>query len=250
MTLEVHLMGPVRLVRAGRLVRLGGPKQQAVLAVLALSAGRRVSTDRLVDLVWDDQPPASARRTVQSYVASLRRPPGVGTALEPSQNGYTLDVERGIVDLLAFEDQAVDLLADVELGPDDRAQQLADLLSTWETPLGGLRGSTRLTELAAPFEELRLQVIERLAEAQIAGTRAGDAVKMLESLVREHPTRENLWLRLASGLNRLGRRDAALDAIQRARESLREHLGVHPSALLSSLETRLLIDDGAPSVHR
>ena len=246
MTSVVHLMGTVRLVRDGQPVDVGGPKQQAVLAVLALSAGRRVSTDRLVDLVWDQNPPASARRTVQSYVASLRRVLGAGAALEPSQNGYTLNVDRGVVDLLAFEDRAAGLLGDVGLDPDDKAQGLAEVLSTWETPLDGLRGALRLGELAAPFEELRFQAVEGLAAAQIAGTRAGDAVKMLEALVREYPTRENLWLELARGLNRLGRRDAALNAIQRAREALREHLGVHPSALLSALETDLLTGQAEP----
>lgn len=243
MTLLVHLMGSVRLVRDGEPVAVGGPKQQVVLAVLALSAGRRVSTDRLVDVVWGENPPASARRTVQSYVASLRRALGAGAALEPSQNGYTLDVERSMVDLLAFEDQAAELLADVGLDIDDRAERLADVLSSWETPMDGIRGTSRLHELSAPFEELRCQAVEGLAAAQIAGTRAGDAVRMLEALVREYPTRENLWLELARGLSRLGRRDAALVAIQRAREALREHLGVHPSDLLSALETDLLTDD-------
>ncbi len=179
MSLVVHLMGTVRLVRNGQPVDVGGPKQQAVLAVLALSAGRRVSTDRLVDLVWDENPPASARRTVQSYIASLRRALGGGAALEPSQNGYALNVDRGQVDLLAFEDQAADLLGDAGLDPDNKAQGLADMLSTWETPLDGLRGTSRLAELTAPFEELRFQAVEGLTAAQIAGTRAGDAVKML-----------------------------------------------------------------------
>jgi len=246
MTLVVQLMGTVRVLRDGQPVDVGGPKPRAVLAVLALSAGRRVSTDRLVDLVWDENPPASARRTLQSYVASLRRALGAGAALEPSQNGYTLNLERGQVDLLAFEDTAADLLADTAPDPDDKAQGLADVLSTWEAPLDGLRGSLRLDELTAPFEELRLQAVEGLAAAQIAGIRAGDAVKTLEALVREYPTRENLWLELARGLNRLGRRDAALNAIQRAREALREHLGVHPSALLSALETDLLAGHAAP----
>ena len=219
MTHAVHLMGAVRLIRDEQPVDVGGPKQQAVLAVLALSAGRRVSTDRLVDLVWDENPPASARRTIQSYVASLRSASGVGSALESSQNGYTLKLDRSVVDLLAFEDQVAGLLAEVGLDPDDIAQGLTALLASWETPLDGLRGSPRLADLTAPFEELRLQAVERLVAAQIAGTRAGDAVKMLEALVREDPTRENLWLELARGLNRLGRRDAALKAIQRARES-------------------------------
>ena len=249
MTHAVHLMGAVRLIRDEQPVDVGGPKQQAVLAVLALSAGRRVSTDRLVDIVWDENPPASARRTIQSYVASLRSASSVGSALESSQNGYTLKLDRSVVDLLAFEDQVAGLLAQVGLDPDDIAQGLAALLASWETPLDGLRGAPRLADLTAPFEELRLQAVERLAAAQIAGTRAGDAVKMLEALVREYPTRENLWLELARGLNRLGRRDAALKAIQRAREALREHLGVHPSAQLAALETDLLVDDSELIAH-
>jgi hypothetical protein len=85
------------------------------------------------------------------------------------------------------------------LDPDDRAQGLADMLSTWETPLDGLRDASRVEELTALFEEPRLQAVEGLAAAQIAGTRAGDAVKTLEALVREYPTRENLWFELARG---------------------------------------------------
>lgn len=246
MALVVHLMGTVRLVDDGQRVNVGGPKPQAVLAVLALSAGHRVSTDRLIDLVWNDNPPPSARRTVQSYVAALRRALGTDAPLEPSQNGYTLNVDRGAVDLLAFEDRAADVLTDVHLDPDERALKLENVLSTWETPLDGLRGASRLAGLTAPFEELRLQTVEGLAAAQIAGTHAGDGVRMLEALVREYPTRENLWLELATGLSQLGRRDAALNAIQRAREALREHLGVHPSALLSALETDLLTEPSAP----
>lgn len=248
MPLAVRLMGSVRLLQDGQPVDVGGPKQQAVLAVLALSAGRGVTTDRIVDVVWDENPPASARRTVQSYVASLRSALGGGPGLEPSRNGYTLNVDRAEVDLLAFEDQATELLAEVGRDPDDIADRLAEVLSRWETPLDGLRGASRLRDLTAPFEELRFQAVDGLAAAQIAGTRAGDAVKLLEALVRENPTRENLWLELARGLNQLGRRDAALNAIQRAREALREHLGVNPSALLSALETDLLTDDVVRSV--
>jgi predicted ATPase len=101
--------------------------------------------------------------------------------------------------------------------------------------------------LTAPFEELHLQAFEALAAAQIAGTHAGDAVRTLEALVREHPTRENLWLQLAHGLARIGRRDMALNAIQRAREALRDQLGVHPSALLTDFEAELLAEPTEPS---
>lgn len=82
MALVVRLMGAVGVDRDGQLVDVGGPKQQAVLAVLALSAGHRVSTDRLVDLVWDENPPASAphrpvlRRVIASRIGCWR---GAGT---------------------------------------------------------------------------------------------------------------------------------------------------------------------------
>jgi DNA-binding SARP family transcriptional activator len=140
MALAVRLMGAVTLIRDGRTVSVGGPKQQLLLAVLALSAGRRVSTDRLIDSLWGEDPPATARRTVQSYIASLRRAFGSDAPLHPSQNGYALDIDRADVDLLAFEDTVTGLLAGAGgEAPNDIARELLDVLATWDTPLGSLR---------------------------------------------------------------------------------------------------------------
>lgn len=258
MAVTVRLLGPVSVVRDGQTIDVGGRKQRTVLGVLALSAGRRVSTERLVDLVWSEDPPASARRTMQSYLASLRGTLGSDAPLTSLQGGYALEISPDDVDLLWFESAVVAALRDVEIDPAAAAAALAGALGHWEVPFDGLRAGSRLGELAAPFEELQLQAVEGLAAAQIAGGQASDAVRMLEALVREHPTREHLWLHLARGLTVCGRRDAALTAIHRAREALREHLGVDPSERIIAVETHLLagtLGEGttalppAPSIH-
>lgn len=85
-----------------------------------------------------------------------------------------------------------------------------------------------------------MQAIEGLVTAQIGDGHAGDAACRLEALVREHPTRENLWLQLARSVAAMGRRDSALLTIQRAREALREHLGVDIAPRLKHDEVGLL----------
>ena len=111
-----------------------------LVGALALSAGRRVYRPIASSISCG----RSIRRRalaglVQSYVASLRRALGAEAALEPSQNGYALNIDRGRVDLLAFEDRATNCVTDVGLDPDVKADELATLLSTWETPLDGRR---------------------------------------------------------------------------------------------------------------
>jgi DNA-binding SARP family transcriptional activator len=74
---ELGLLGPVRAVRAGRELPLGGPRQRAVLALLVLEAGRVVPAGRLVEELWRGRPPLGAAKTLRSYVSRLR------SALEP-----------------------------------------------------------------------------------------------------------------------------------------------------------------------
>ncbi|NNE10747.1 MAG: hypothetical protein HKN41_00705, partial [Ilumatobacter sp.] len=224
----------------GRNVATGGPKQQLVLAVLALSAGAAVSTDRLIDLVWGDDPPRTARRTVQSYISALRAALGADAPLLARPGGYLLDVPRLQVDLLAFEDDVSGILARTNAVPEAKAVALERALANWRSPLELTPLPEGVAALIVPFEELRLQAVEALVAAQIDAGRAGDAVRRLETLVREHPTRENLWLQLARGLAALGRRDAALSTMQRAREQLREQLGLEPSETLRRYEQELL----------
>ncbi len=242
-------MGSLSVDSDGRAVAIGGPRQQLVLAVLALAAGTPVGTDRVIDLVWDDQPPRTARRTVQSYISSLRNSLGPDV-LSALPGGYRLDIPRRQVDLLSFEDEVGAVLARADVVPDATAAALERALSKWATPLELAKSTSSIAALVVPFEEVRLQAVEALVAAQIDSGRAGEAIRRLELLVRENPTRENLWLQLARGLAALGRRDTALQAVQRAREQLREQLGVEPSSALQKLEHDLLAGSGPGSDDR
>ena len=102
--MDLRLLGPVDARVDGRPVELGPPKQRAVLAMLALRAGRTVSADRLVEGLWGEQPPASATKMVQLYVSQLRRVlDGNGAQIVTRGRGYELQLADGEVDAIQFE---------------------------------------------------------------------------------------------------------------------------------------------------
>src|SRR5918995_7063411 len=106
--LDIRLFGPITAERAGETVSLGGPRQRAVLARLALAPGQVVTVDRLVDDVWAGDPPATAVNTLQSYVSLLRRALGDPNLLRREGPGYALTVDRGTLDATRFEDAVTD----------------------------------------------------------------------------------------------------------------------------------------------
>jgi DNA-binding SARP family transcriptional activator len=100
--LDVAVLGPLEVRRAGALVRMGGPKQQLMLGLLVAGGGRGVSVEVLIDGVWGEDPPGSARGVVQTYVSGLRG--GLGDVIRREGDGYRLDVGRSRVDAWRFED--------------------------------------------------------------------------------------------------------------------------------------------------
>ena len=129
--MEFATLGPLTVTVDGRPVRLGGPKQRAVLARLLLQANRVVPTDVLIEQVWGPEPPTNARATLQVYVANLRKALAAGTSADPSADtsaadgaprlvrdgsGYAIRAGVGELDLARFR----------ELGPEGR--ELAMLL--------------------------------------------------------------------------------------------------------------------------
>src|ERR671934_1329090 len=98
---QFSLLGPLAVSVRGEPVALGGQKRRALLATLLLEANRVVSRDRLIDALWGEDPPDTARNTVQVYVSQLRKllPEGM---LETAPPGYRLAVEPDTVDLFEF----------------------------------------------------------------------------------------------------------------------------------------------------
>ncbi len=227
--MQVRVFGGVAACDdAGEPLDVGPAKCQLVLAALAVEAGHPVPVSRLVELVWGEEAPRTAERTLQSYVARIRR--GLGAdAIVRSGAAYRLDVDPDAVDVCRFERALAD-------------GDVASALDEWcGPPLAGLDA-----EGLAP-------VVDRLTESWLAATEraiAGEldadpasVVGRLTELTARHPYREELWALLMTALYRSGRQADALAAYGRAREVLVEQLGIEPGAALRELEARILRQD-------
>ena len=200
---------------------LGGPKQRALLAILLLRRGESVSSDRLIDQLWGERPPATAAKTVQGYVSHLRKALGDDVLLTRG-GGYLLVAAPGQVDVDRFEAMAADARRALADGDASRASELL------ETALGLWRGEP-LADLAyepfaqgeiARLEEARLAALEDRFEADLMLGHDREVVGELEALVTLHPHRERLLGQLMVALYRCGRQTDALAAYRKGQRTL------------------------------
>ena len=221
---------------------LGGTRPRAVLAILALAAPRACSSDQIVDGLWGDEPPTSARNAVQVNVTGLRKAlQPYDVAVERIGDGYAL---RGpvVVDASKFEELVSAGRTALRAGEvRDCVQLLSDALSLWEgSPLGGLGDAAFVDESRQALEGVRVSALVDLAEAQV---RAGDpaaAVRTTETLLRDHPFDERGWIGLATAYYWTGQQDQALATCRRAREVLLDELGIDPTPALVEAERQIL----------
>src|SRR3954452_9837141 len=131
---DIRLLGPVAAFRDGEPGALGGRRQRAVLARLALVAGQVVTVDRLIADVWSGEPPATATNTVQSYVSLLRRALGAAEFVRRDGPGYVLDVDWGMLDAHRFEDGVAAASAKGAADPAGALELLDSALGEWRGP--------------------------------------------------------------------------------------------------------------------
>jgi YVTN family beta-propeller protein len=225
---------------------LGGPKQRALLAILLLRRGEAVASDRLIDQLWGERPPATAAKTLQGYVSHLRKALGNDVLLTRG-GGYLLAVEPGQVDAERFEAIAADARRALAGGDASRARELLDAaLGLWHgEPLADLAYERFAQGEIARLEEARLAALEDRIEADQMLGRDRDLVGGLEALVALHPHRERLLGQLMLALYRCGRQSDALAAYRRGRDALNDELGLEPGHELRALEQRILTHDPA-----
>jgi DNA-binding SARP family transcriptional activator len=247
--IELRLLGPVEVLVDGHPVPLP-PKPRALLALLALELGRAVSTDRIVDTLWDEAPPEQAIKTVQVYVSQLRRTLGADR-IETVGGGYRLAAERVALDSAHFERLVREGRTQLDRGePAQAAEALEDALALWHGPA---LADLPWRDEAARLEELRLGALEALADAELELGHHARLVPELEQRTLERPERERTLAQLMLALYRSGRQEEALDAFHRAREGLVERLGVEPGPELRDLQQRILRQDpelAAPRAQR
>jgi DNA-binding SARP family transcriptional activator/tRNA A-37 threonylcarbamoyl transferase component Bud32 len=244
--MEFLILGPLEVSDDGRKLALGGPKQRAVLAHLILRANRLVAADLLIDGLWGEEPPESARNTLQTYVYRLRKVLGDGR-LEGRDGGYVLAAAPGEIDAAQFEALVKQGKAQVESDPSAAAATLSDALSLWRADaLADVMEEPSLRGEAARLEELRLSATEHRVSAEIAMGGHSTVVPELELLTARYPLRERMWANLMLALYRSGRQAEALSTFERARQVLVEELGADPSPELQRLHEQIL--HGAPSL--
>ena len=246
--MRIHLLGPLQVLVGGREVPAGGPRQRALLALLALSVGVAVPPSRLVDLLWDDAPPPAAINTVQVYVSRLRRlfdTEGGVSPLRSVSGAYLLDLPLAAIDAGQFEALSERGRARLAAGdPIAAADDLRAALALWRgAALPDLAGTAVARAAVARLESMQLAVLADRIDADALLGRHPALIPELEGLIRQHPLDERFVGQLMTALYRVGRQAEAFAAYTAAADRLAEELGVDPGPALRTLHTRILRQD-------
>ena len=225
-----QLLGEIQATRHGRPVDLGPARQRSVLAALLVDVNEPVPTDVLVDRVWGDQPPETARGTLASYLSRLRQE----VAIERTRGGQRLMADPDAVDLVEFHRH-------VDAGRYEQA------LALWRgEPLGGL-ATPWAVQVRETLAGQRFAAVLGRADQQLRAGRHAEVVATLTPLAAEHALDERLAAQLIQALAATGRQAEALRAYERLRRRLADELGVDPGPELQGLHQRILRGEAAES---
>jgi len=252
-TVECQILGSLKILQDGRAVPLGGSRPKMVMAALILDANHVVSTDRLIDAVWDEHPPDSALESLRAHVSRLRSALGASRdRLTTEPTGYRLTLGLDELDAERFETLAENgrrLLTEGD--PGAASESLREALGLWQGPaLADFADCAFAVPHISRLEERRLAALEDRIEADLALGRHAAVVGELETLCGSFPLRERLWAQRITALYRSGRQAEALRAYQQLRDTMVEELGIEPSPELRELEAKVLRQDDALAVSQ
>lgn len=244
-SVDFRILGPIEARRNGSAVELGAPKQRAILAILLLHAGEVVSSDRLIDLVWGDDPPRTAAHSVQTYVSELRQAfDGESGILVTRRPGYTLDVEPDRIDARRFERLVGEAGARLDGDPDEAARIVDEALAMWNgPPLGEFEYDDFARRDIERLEEVHRRALLILASAFIARNQPDVALPLLREAGAADPLAEDAQRLLMIALYHDGRQAEALRSYRTYRERLATETGLDPSSELARLEEQMLLRD-------
>ncbi len=250
--MRLSLLGPVELVDdAGAPVVIGSAKQRMLLAVLGLELNQVVPVERLLDLLWDRDPPPAARPALQGHVSALRKLLGPGMRLETREPGYVLAAEPVLVDVFRFRDLVAAAAAVGEDGGPAAEGMLVEALGLWRgTALADVAHHGVPEGLTAGLDEMRLDAVAALAQRLLLAGRGGEAVGRLRAALEAAPLFEPLISSLVLCLHQAGRQADALGVYHAARHRLAAELGVDPGIALKEAYHSVLGGSTPPDTRR
>ncbi|ETK33000.1 AfsR/SARP family transcriptional regulator [Microbispora sp. ATCC PTA-5024] len=246
--LRVALLGPVQAWRGDVELDLGAPQQRAVLALLLLREGEVVSSDEIMDAVWGERPPLSARAVVRTYICRLRRvvsSSGDGEqVIRSSGGGYAVSADMIQVDWDSFRAQVREAQAvRAEGDTAEAAHRLRAALRLWRgSPLAGIRGDY-VDQERTRLVQRRVAVLEERLELDLELGRHAEVCEEVTEAVDAEPMRERLRELQMIALYRSGRQAEALAVYDEVRRLLAEELGIDPGSALRELHQRILVSD-------
>ncbi|MGI5288135.1 BTAD domain-containing putative transcriptional regulator [Nonomuraea polychroma] len=246
--MHFRVLGPLEVECEGRLLRFSRSRERCLIVAILLEPGMAVSLDRLTGLLWEDEPPESARRTVQSHVARVRavlRAAGAqehGVDLVSTGRGYAFKLPPDAVDVQRL--RTLLARADATGDPMERVALLRAGLDLWRgRTFDDAPSEWQRVRLCAEIDELRMWATEEWLAALLSLGRHQETLPELARLTPDHPTRERLIELHMRALHQAGRRAEALALYSRAAERLSAELGVQPSPALRRMRDAVTDDD-------
>ncbi|WP_033344954.1 BTAD domain-containing putative transcriptional regulator [Catenuloplanes japonicus] len=242
--MQLSLLGPLSVTIDQREVALGGPKQRLVLALLALRANRAVGVDELMDDLWDEDVPGRPRKTLQVYIAHLRRALDSPHRIVSEPFGYRLSLADDECDLFRFKRLVADAQTAADPDPERAADRYREALGLWSGPaLADLRSFPVVERLVHKLDERRAEAAEERLALLLRIGQIAEAIPALIELTETDRCRERPWALLMQAYYQTGRQGDALAIYQRVRDLLLDKLGVEPGPELRRMERTILTQD-------
>jgi DNA-binding SARP family transcriptional activator/tetratricopeptide (TPR) repeat protein len=248
---EFRLLGEVEADHDGRRLDLGRRRERCLLGLLLLDVGKVVPVDRLLDLLWDADPPPTALKQLRVNISRIRRrlgPDGTGLRILTRGDGYAALTDPHNIDIHRFRNglEQAQKLAD----PAERVAVLGPVLALWRGPaLADVATSLLRERVTANLDELHLTAVELHLEAQLQCGRHREIISQLVELVTRHPLRQRLVGLLMLALYRDRRQPEALQTYHRLSARLAEELGLDPDPQTRQLHEAILRADAALAAH-
>jgi DNA-binding SARP family transcriptional activator/streptogramin lyase len=244
---EFRILGPLEVLDQGEPVPLGTLKERIVLATLLLHANEVVSRTRLIDELWGESPPPTAKKAVNVYVSQLRKTltRNGHDPIATVAGGYRLELEPEDLDAAHMQRLLAHACDRADAGEPERATELfREVVALWRGPtLADLPFESLVRVEVEQLDEVRLAALMDRIDCDLALGRHEQVLGEVNLLVREHPLRERLRAQQMLALYRADRQADALDAYAEARRTLVDDLGIEPSEALQRLQQAILRHD-------